>query len=98
MLERSARRRLYEDYEHLVLGSFAVILFLVFWEGLSRGYWAALLQPMPVDSGTADGTPAAMPYPAFSHPYASPSAVEGVEERARRPRSQEAQRRQKWSP
>ena len=60
-------------------------MLLAFTRERPRG--AALLQPMPVDAGTADGTPASIPHPAFPRPYPSPPAGEGGEERADRPRS-----------
>ena len=37
--------RLYLDYERAILGVVVAILFLVFWEGLERGWWADLLRP-----------------------------------------------------
>ncbi len=41
---------LYLRFEHAILGGLAVLLFLLFWEGLSRGLWAELLQPLVGDS------------------------------------------------
>jgi NitT/TauT family transport system permease protein len=38
--------RLYRDHERAILGVAAVILFLVFWEGLERGWWADLMRPL----------------------------------------------------
>jgi ABC-type nitrate/sulfonate/bicarbonate transport system permease component len=38
--------RLYAAHERAILGSLAVALFLLAWEGLERGWWAQLLQPM----------------------------------------------------
>lgn len=46
----SPSRRLYRRFEHAILGGMAVVLFLVFWEGLSTGLWADLLQPVIGDS------------------------------------------------
>lgn len=37
--------RLYLDYERAILGAVVTVLFLVFWEGLERGWWADLLRP-----------------------------------------------------
>jgi NitT/TauT family transport system permease protein len=34
------------DHERLLLGSFAMILFLIAWEGIARGWWADLLAPV----------------------------------------------------
>ena len=36
----------FERYERVLLGLFMVGLFLLFWEGLARGWWADLLQPL----------------------------------------------------
>ncbi len=38
--------RLYLAYERAILGTVTVALFLVFWEGLTRGWWASLLEPV----------------------------------------------------
>jgi ABC-type nitrate/sulfonate/bicarbonate transport system permease component len=38
--------RIYLAHERVVLGALMVILFLVAWEGFSRGWWAELLQPL----------------------------------------------------
>ena len=38
--------RLYLDYERAILGAVVMVLFLVFWEGLERGWWADLLRPV----------------------------------------------------
>src|SRR5262249_28363239 len=38
--------RLYAAHERAILGSLAVALFLLAWEGLERGWWAQLLQPV----------------------------------------------------
>lgn len=38
--------RLYVEHERLILGVLAIFVFLVFWEGLARGWWADLLRPM----------------------------------------------------
>ncbi len=37
-------------HEPWILGSLAVLVFLLFWEGLARGYWADLLQPLIGDA------------------------------------------------
>jgi NitT/TauT family transport system permease protein len=37
--------RFYLDNERAILGALAVLAFLVFWEGLTRGWWANLLSP-----------------------------------------------------
>jgi ABC-type nitrate/sulfonate/bicarbonate transport system permease component len=39
-------RNFYLQHERAILGVFAVSLFLVFWEGLERGWWSDLLQPL----------------------------------------------------
>ena len=36
----------YLDHERVILGGSAVVLSLVFWEGLTRGWWADLLMPL----------------------------------------------------
>jgi NitT/TauT family transport system permease protein len=36
----------YAAHERAVLGVAVVVLFLVFWEGLSQGWWSAALQPL----------------------------------------------------
>jgi ABC-type nitrate/sulfonate/bicarbonate transport system permease component len=36
----------YSQYERAILGVGAIALFLVFWEGLERGWWSDLLQPV----------------------------------------------------
>jgi len=50
MTERDARAvsltRLYLANERLVLGTLVVLLFLLGWEGLERGWWADLLRPL----------------------------------------------------
>lgn len=38
--------RLYAEHERLILGVLAIFAFLVFWEGLGRGWWADILRPM----------------------------------------------------
>jgi ABC-type nitrate/sulfonate/bicarbonate transport system permease component len=38
--------RFYLDREQIVLGTCAVVIFLLFWEGLTRGWWAQLLEPV----------------------------------------------------
>jgi ABC-type nitrate/sulfonate/bicarbonate transport system permease component len=35
-----------EVHERVILGTLVVILFLLFWEGLERGWWADLLRPL----------------------------------------------------
>jgi NitT/TauT family transport system permease protein len=40
------RWRLYVDHERAVIGSVVVVLFLLFWEGLERGWWADALRPL----------------------------------------------------
>jgi NitT/TauT family transport system permease protein len=39
-------RELYARFERQILGVFALALFLMFWEGLGRGWWADLLYPL----------------------------------------------------
>ena len=39
-------RRFYLAHERGILGTAGVVLFLVFWEGFERGWWAELLQPL----------------------------------------------------
>ena len=39
-------RRFYQRHERLILGLAMIALFLLFWEGLSRGWWADLLRPL----------------------------------------------------
>jgi len=36
----------YSRYERAILGVGAIALFLIFWEGLERGWWSELLQPV----------------------------------------------------
>ena len=38
--------KFYLRHERAVLGGCAIILFLLFWEGLERGWWSDLLQPL----------------------------------------------------
>src|SRR6478672_13185153 len=38
--------RFYVAHERAILGTLMVILFLVAWEGLERGWWAQLLEPL----------------------------------------------------
>jgi NitT/TauT family transport system permease protein len=38
--------RWYLEHERPVLGATAVVLFIAFWEGLTRGWWADLLTPL----------------------------------------------------
>jgi ABC-type nitrate/sulfonate/bicarbonate transport system permease component len=42
----SARPSFYLGYERAILGAIVVILFLLAWEGLARGWWAEALRPM----------------------------------------------------
>jgi NitT/TauT family transport system permease protein len=42
----SALRKTYLNLERAILGGLAVLVFLVFWEGLARGWWADLLTPL----------------------------------------------------
>ncbi len=42
----------YFEHERAILGAVVVALFLVFWEGLERGWWAELLRPFI--GGSAD--------------------------------------------
>jgi NitT/TauT family transport system permease protein len=44
--------RFYLEHERAILGVVVVALFLVFWEGLERGWWAELLRPFI--GGSAD--------------------------------------------
>jgi ABC-type nitrate/sulfonate/bicarbonate transport system permease component len=39
-------RRFYEGNERIILGAIALTSFLVFWEGLTRGWWSDLLHPL----------------------------------------------------
>jgi ABC-type nitrate/sulfonate/bicarbonate transport system permease component len=41
----SARKNFYLANERAILGAVMVLLFLLAWEGLERGWWAALLRP-----------------------------------------------------
>lgn len=51
---RSPRlRRWYLAHEQAVLGTAMVVLFFVFWEGLSRGWWSELLAPLIGSSAEA---------------------------------------------
>jgi NitT/TauT family transport system permease protein len=43
--EESVVGRLYAEHERAILGVFVIVLFLLFWEGLERGWWADLLRP-----------------------------------------------------
>lgn len=45
--------RHYRRYEHAILGAAFVLLLLLFWEGLARGWWADLLQPLIGDAAKA---------------------------------------------
>jgi NitT/TauT family transport system permease protein len=44
------RESFYQRHERVLLGLLMVTLFLLFWEGLARGWWADLLQPMIGDA------------------------------------------------
>src|SRR5262249_37933331 len=41
-----SRARFYADHERAILGTAVVMLFLVFWEGLERGWWTDALRPL----------------------------------------------------
>ena len=45
--------RRYLEHERAVLGATAVVLFITFWEGLTRGWWADLLTPLIGPSAAA---------------------------------------------
>ena len=38
--------RFYFAHERAILGGLMVVLFLIAWEGLERGWWARLLHPL----------------------------------------------------
>ena len=40
------RLRWYLDHERVILGATAVVVFVVFWEGFTRGWWADVLTPL----------------------------------------------------
>jgi NitT/TauT family transport system permease protein len=42
----SGGRRFYREHERLILGLVMILLFLLFWEGLGRGWWADGLRPL----------------------------------------------------
>jgi len=42
----SLQQQFYRRFEHAILGGLTLLLFLLFWEGLSRGLWAELLEPL----------------------------------------------------
>ena len=46
----SPQLRFYLRFEHAILGSATVLVFLMFWEGLSSGLWADVLQPLIGDA------------------------------------------------
>lgn len=48
-----AVRRFYAEFERPILGVFAVSVFLLAWEGLARGWWADLAQPLLGESANA---------------------------------------------
>jgi ABC-type nitrate/sulfonate/bicarbonate transport system permease component len=52
MSERAMADHL-RDNERAIIGSAAFIAFLIVWEGLSRGWWAALLSPVIGDAAKA---------------------------------------------
>jgi NitT/TauT family transport system permease protein len=37
--------RFYAEHERAILGALVIVLFLTFWEGLGRGWWADVLRP-----------------------------------------------------
>jgi hypothetical protein len=41
-----AMLRFYFAHERAILGGLMVVLFLIAWEGLERGWWARLLHPL----------------------------------------------------
>lgn len=43
---RSRLRRFYAEREQAIIGAAMVVLFLIFWEGLERGWWADALRPL----------------------------------------------------
>jgi NitT/TauT family transport system permease protein len=45
-LSSTSLRRFYLENERVILGILVVALFLIAWEGLERGWWAALLSPL----------------------------------------------------
>lgn len=47
---RNGFARLYKRFEHQLLGGIALIAFLYFWQGLSTGLWADLMQPLLGDA------------------------------------------------
>jgi ABC-type nitrate/sulfonate/bicarbonate transport system permease component len=48
--QTSATVRWYLAHERAILGTFMVLLFLIAWEGLERGWWADALRPLLGDS------------------------------------------------
>jgi ABC-type nitrate/sulfonate/bicarbonate transport system permease component len=46
LYESPASSRRPEEQERVILGALVVVLFLFFWEGLERGWWADLLRPL----------------------------------------------------
>src|SRR5262245_60920093 len=44
--EALAMLRLYLAHERVILGTLMVVLFLIAWEGLERGWWAQALRPL----------------------------------------------------
>src|SRR5262245_35865543 len=44
--EAPAILRLYLAHERVILGALMVVLFLIAWEGLERGWWAQALRPL----------------------------------------------------
>ena len=68
--------RVYLAHERAVLGTLMVILFLIAWEGLERGWWAQLLHPLIGTQPSAGGSsPSSSPPPPSSRraPFACTS-------------------------
>ena len=45
-LQMPAALRWYPVHERVILGTLVVMLFLIGWEGLERGWWADMLRPL----------------------------------------------------
>src|SRR5260370_26609135 len=45
-LQMPAALRWYLVHERVILGTLVVMLFLIGWEGLERGWWADMLRPL----------------------------------------------------
>src|SRR6516165_4246437 len=45
-LQMPGALRWYLGHEHVILGTLVVMLFLIGWEGLERGWWADMLRPL----------------------------------------------------